>query len=227
MDFQSFSKEGAALTRDTNRELASFEISGSLARVEKVAALRRVRDAAGLRFFSLGPLYVGLNLQFDIIANFQEAVGEQVTVVTSGFAHQVVQLPGRWGRILQALPVEQFDRLTRFMETQLIRDKAGAYWKVSWRDCQTTDPFGADRKDIRPYEDPARIRVFVPSGPDVRYAVIPVAKEPPIRIQPTRPDPDLVLIRQIGLDLKRDVSEAEARAFFDSRGTVLPFRLLP
>jgi len=148
----------------------------------------RLTDYPGLTFFSLGPLYVVLRIPFNILETFAVDTGmgtfERHTLY---FSHPIVRGLGDWSFILEGIPDAVATTLFKYLDTQVaVVRHSGVYSTFLRRDVAIADPYGVDRKDLLPGEDPTRIVIYVPSTNQYRVDLMESPPGPPpvsLRVQ--------------------------------------------
>jgi len=166
---------------------------------EATYKVSRLADYSGITFFSLGPLYVALNISFNILETFAVDTGigafERHTLY---FSHPIIAGLGDWSFILEGIPDAVAATLFQYLDTQtvLIRHSS-IYSTFMRRDVAIADPYGVDRKDLLPGEDPTRIVVYVPSTNHCRVDLMdPPPGPPPISLRVQQWPPVLEVVTE-------------------------------
>jgi len=177
-DASRYVAETRQMDREEGSVLACEDIDLLQVPTERDYDVARLEDYGGITFFSLGPLYIALQIPFNIVETFAADTGmgdfEKHVIY---FAHPVIRRLGPWRFILEGIPDAVAGVLFQYLDTQvMVRREEAIYAKFLRRDVSIADPFGVDRQDLLPGEDPARIVVYVPSTNQYR---IDLADPPP------------------------------------------------
>ena len=181
--------------RDEEGELLDTrEVSEETLGVEKAYRVRRLADFTGFRFFTLGPVYITMNVPFDILGAFASdcETGEFERHALT-FKHNIIQGIEAWSPILEGIPVELWSDFEQYMATQSMRDRGrGLYASVDAYRVKILDPLGVDASDLsQGPDDQALITVFAPSTNKGRWVLnIPARGVPQtygFRLEPADP----------------------------------------
>lgn len=189
--------EEQRLREDEGHVVKQHDIDPLSLPTERQYEVSRLTDFPGIAFFTLGPLYVALNIEFDILETFAADTGvgrfERHTIY---FGHPIVAGLKEWSFILQGIPEPLAVTLYRYLDTQTILNRGSNLYSVfQRRNVTLPDPFAVDRKEMTAGEPPARIVAYVPSTNRYRldFAERPLGPEPvSLRLLRLDPQPDIV-----------------------------------
>lgn len=157
--------------------------------------------------FTLGPVYVGCNVPFDIFGEYRatmEAAGTPYTGprLTMRFKEPIFAGLGDWNYMLEAMPRgKDFEAFARFMTTQTVRVKdAGEYWKVYKDTMLVMDPLDIDNKAVT-VTSSMPISAFIPTGNKCKYIQDLTVVKPPYTFKRVVPDQAVVAEAQVLLDV--------------------------
>lgn len=169
---------------------------------EPVGTVKRLGHLTDFRFFSMGPVYAGCSIPFDIIENFRATMSETRTRyegprIVLEFKHPVFEGLGPWNNKLEGVwhGDEGYNWLVKFMTTQAVRFKdSGTFWRFTHKEILIPDPMAVDRNEYSTKDPDARavVGLFMPSGNRYRINNARVYNMPPVSFVRESPDPDVM-----------------------------------
>lgn len=165
-------EQGAAFNNAVGKKLSETESDAGAVGAERLRSLPRcLADFTGITFFSLGPVYERLGIDFDILAEFNMLTKAAFSAITLEFKRPVIAGLTQWGRVLQGIPDEIFPLFRRHMDTQGAHFGAErVYSEIVGVDLLVEDPLERDEAIIVTGRKTV-ITVFVPST--ALYSLLP------------------------------------------------------
>jgi hypothetical protein len=161
-----FGGKAVDFTQATGKILSEGDHTGdSPGGKDSVPAVRRLSDFSDLKFFSLGPAYRFVGINFDILGEFRKLVGYEGPRVVLNFSKPVMTGLDDWDYIIEGVHEDAYPALVEFMQTQTVkRDSSKEYWEFRYTELLVHDPCGVDRNDLSDTDHKAILGVFLPSG---------------------------------------------------------------
>jgi len=226
IDVQQFGTKALKFTESVDEAVGESKVAKGSA-PKAIGALARITDAKSVypevKFFTLGPVYQGARVDFDILQQLYAHIQRPLQVASYEFQHDIVNGIGEWSRVLQAAEAPIVEELNRFMATQVAkRDELGEYYRFTSTEVIIADPFKLDENDYIPGHDQVPITVYSVSTPTVNFIPVPQLNTHAVDLIRTAPD-KYVVEEFKTLSFARDNSELEIKQFFQ-RGK-RPFRV--
>lgn len=172
--------------------------------------VKRLADYPEFGFFTLGPVYIGAQVDFDIVGQMAALMDVDFQRVVLMFNHDI--FPGlvskqadgtvvSWSNVLEGIPMEYLMELEKFMATQhALNRMTGEFWKFERVLESIIDPLVVDNKDLVGASDSTIIRVFLPSS-NVNRTVVSRANSVSDKIFFMRapPDPEVIKLGEAAL----------------------------
>jgi len=185
--FLNFAKASIRMNNDIDKVVATDEIVTSPTRADRATTAKRLSDYSGIKFFTIGPVYITASIPFDIVEDYKVRLKYTGPRLLLNFNHSIVDGIGSWCNLLEGVGAQAFDTLTRFVITQsAIRRATKELWGAVYQDVTIIDPCAVDNNAVTPIGGTATIRVFLPCGNKYRLTVakagssIVLKREPPL-----------------------------------------------
>lgn len=179
---------------------------------ERYTSIKRLSDAIGMTFFSLGPVYFTANVTHDILAEFAQLHRLSPPEMTVRFQIKVFNGLGAWDHILQAIPDELIPLLDAHLQSQIGRcAEGGTYWRFRPYHILIPDPVAVEERTLKIGEADYRLKVYLPTGN--KYQLMVPGRVATLPVTPFRLEPDPEVVREASTTLQRGATEEEVARF--------------
>lgn len=219
---EKWAQAAVKMTGEVDKVIADAPAAASPLPKERYTSIKRLSDAIGMTFFSLGPVYFTANVTHDILAEFAQLHRIRPPEMTVRFKIKVFNGLGAWDHLLQAIPDELMPLLDAHLATQIGRCSGdGSYWRFRPYNMLIPDPVAIEERTLRVGEPDYRLKIYLPTGN--KYQLMVPGRIAALPITPFRLDPDPVIVREASATLQRGASDEEVARFLrDNPAVTLP-----